>query len=95
MKSGELLALCREMKNLSLREVEAATGLSKSRIGQIENGAPGLSFKSAVKLCDLYGITLDRLAATIRSNDSKGGAITAARGWMPCPPLNSIEDGKA
>lgn len=66
MKSGELLALCREMKGLSLRDVEKETGISNARISQIEGGAPGFGFHNAVKLCDLYGITLERLAETVR-----------------------------
>ena len=66
MKPGELLALCREMKGLTLREVETLTGLSNACICQAEKGHHGLTFKNAVKLCDLYGISLDRLAKTVR-----------------------------
>ena len=66
MKTGELLALCREMKGLSLRDAEAKSGISNARISQIENGAHGFSFHTAIKLCDLYGISLDRLAATVK-----------------------------
>jgi transcriptional regulator with XRE-family HTH domain len=68
LTTGGLLALCREMKGLTLREVEAKIGLTNARISQIENGAPGFSFQNAVKLCDLYGISLDRLAKTIRED---------------------------
>jgi transcriptional regulator with XRE-family HTH domain len=76
MKTGELLALCREMKGLSLRDVEMLTGVSNPTISQAENGHHGLKFVTAVKLCDAYGISLERLAATIRAgkrNRSKGG----------------------
>lgn len=66
-KTGEFLALCREIKGLSLRDVERLTGLSNASISQTENGHHGLTFKNAVKLCDVYGISLDRLAKTVRS----------------------------
>lgn len=64
-KTGELLALCREMKGMSLRQVEKASGLSNAFISQVENGRSELSFRSAVKLCAVYKITLDRLAGTL------------------------------
>lgn len=70
MKTGELLALCREMKGLSLRDVEMLTGISNPTISQAENGHHGLKFVTAVKLCNAYGITLDRLAATVRAGKS-------------------------
>ncbi len=67
MKPGELLALCREMKGLTLREVEAKTGISNAFVSQVETGKTGLGFENAIKLCDLYGITLERLADTVRT----------------------------
>lgn len=67
MKLGELLSLCREMKGMTLREVEKATGISNAFISQIETGkAKDVSFTNAIILCDLYGITLERLANTMR-----------------------------
>ena len=75
MKTGELLALCREMKRLSLRDVEMLTGISNPTISQAENGHHGLKFTTAIKLCDAYGISLDRLAATVRA-----GKTTKSKG---------------
>lgn len=63
---SELLSLCRELKKLSLRDVEKACGVSKASICQAENDVHKLDFISTVKLCDFYGLTLDRLAGTIR-----------------------------
>lgn len=65
-RTGEFLSLCRELKGLTLREVEKLTGLSNATISQAENGHHGLTFKNAVKLCDVYGISLDRLAKNVR-----------------------------
>lgn len=67
MKTGELLALCRELKGLSLRDVEKATGLSNAYISQIETGKNGIGFNNAVRLCDFYGLSLEKLASTVRN----------------------------
>jgi transcriptional regulator with XRE-family HTH domain len=76
MKPGELLSLCREMKGLSLREVAKETGISCPFISQVETGKTKLGFESAIRLCDFYGITLERLAETVRTEIAahKGGA---------------------
>lgn len=63
---GELLGLCRELKGLSQRDVEKHTKISNAFISQIETGKAEPSFRNAVLLCDCYGITLERLADTIR-----------------------------
>lgn len=65
-KTSEMLALCRELKGLSLREVEQATGISNAYLSQIETGKiKNFSFKNAVKLCKFYNLKLERLAGTI------------------------------
>lgn len=43
MKTGQFLALCREIKGLSLREVEKRTGVSNAALSQIETGQNRLS----------------------------------------------------
>ena len=65
---GEFLAQTRLERGLSLRQVERATGVSDSNLSQIENNIHGLSFKTAVKLCDFYGIKLDDIADTVRGS---------------------------
>ncbi len=65
MKTSELMSLCRELKGLTIRDVEKATGLSNAFISQIENDKCELGFRTAVILCRFYNITLDRLAATL------------------------------
>lgn len=68
MKTGELLAICREIKGLSQRDVEAATGISCAFICQLEKHNRMMGFDVAITLCDFYGITLDRLAELVRKN---------------------------
>ena len=67
MKMGELLALCRELKNKSLRDIETETGISNAILSQYETGKiKNISLKNAVILCDYYGLSLERLANTVR-----------------------------
>jgi transcriptional regulator with XRE-family HTH domain len=58
----ELLSTCREMKGLSLRQVEAATGISNAYICQLESGRAEPSLRTAKALSECYGITLERMA---------------------------------
>jgi transcriptional regulator with XRE-family HTH domain len=65
MKLHELIALSRELKGLTLRELEKQTGVSNAVLSQIETGKvqePG--FRNVVKIARALGISLDRLAAT-------------------------------
>jgi transcriptional regulator with XRE-family HTH domain len=62
MTLTELLSLSREMKGLSLRQVEAATGLSNAYVCQLESGKAEPSLRTAKALSECYGITLDRMA---------------------------------
>ena len=67
MKTVELLALCRELKNKSLRDIETETGISNAILSQYETGKiKNISLKNAVILCDYYGLSLERLANTVR-----------------------------
>lgn len=62
MEIGEFLALCREIKGHSLRQVEKDTGLSNAYLSQIETGKiKDFSFNTAILLCEHYSITLERL----------------------------------
>lgn len=63
---GAILNLCREIKGKSMRDVEKDIGLSSAFQSQFEQGKTSLGFENAVKLCDYYGIKLDRLAAPYR-----------------------------
>lgn len=63
MKMHALIALSRELKGLTLRQLEKETGLSNAVLSQIETGKvkePG--FRSIVKLARALGLSLERLA---------------------------------
>lgn len=71
MRLGELVAIAREIKGLSLRELESASGVSNALISQIETGKvrdPG--FSNVVRLCDALGISIERAAVTARPPDA-------------------------
>lgn len=65
MRLGELLALAREMKGWTIRDLEKRTGVSNALISQIEIGhvkEPG--FHRIVRIARALGLSLDRLAET-------------------------------
>ncbi len=65
MKLGELISLSRELKKMSLRDLEQKTGVSNPLISQIETGKvkdPG--FRTVCKLAAALGLTLKRLSET-------------------------------
>jgi len=66
MTTGELFALCRELKGMTLRDVSAATGISNPYLSQIEHDRMRtLSFRTVLVLCRFYGVSLERVAATV------------------------------
>lgn len=65
MKLGELISLSRELKKMTLRDLEKKTGVSNALISQIESGKvkdPG--FRTVCKLAAALGLGLKRLAET-------------------------------
>lgn len=81
MRLGELFALARELKGLSLRDLEKACGVSNALLSQIETGKvkdPG--FATVVRICDALGISVDRAAGTVRPPVSALRARPASEG---------------
>jgi HTH-type transcriptional regulator, competence development regulator len=69
MTVGELFGLCREIRSLTLRDVEKATDSSNAFLSQVESGkVKDLSLRNALTLCDFYGITLERVATLLRTS---------------------------
>lgn len=67
MKLGDLLAIGRECKGWTLRDLEKATGISHALLSQIETHKvknPG--FATVVRITDALGISLERAASTMR-----------------------------
>lgn len=65
---GELIAVARECKGWSLRDLERESGVSNALISQIETRKvkdPG--FMTVVKIMDALGVKLDRAAAGVRA----------------------------
>ena len=66
MKLGELIAIARECKGWTLRDLERESGVSNALISQIETGKvkePG--FGTVVRLARCLGISIDRCASTV------------------------------
>jgi transcriptional regulator with XRE-family HTH domain len=72
MKLGELIAIARECKKWTLRDLERETGISNALISQIEHGHvkdPG--FSTVVRLTDALGLSLERAAKAVRPINPK------------------------
>jgi transcriptional regulator with XRE-family HTH domain len=68
MRLGELIAVARECKGWSLRDLEKVSGVSNALISQIETGKvkdPG--FSTVIMLVDALGVSIDRAASGIRA----------------------------
>lgn len=64
MKVGELIAVAREMRGWSVRELERRTGISNALLSQIETGhVKSPSWRNVVKIAKALNLKLDRLAA--------------------------------
>ena len=58
-----MIALARDVKGLSLRQLETATGISNALLSQIETGkVKEPSWRNVVKIAKALDLDLDRLA---------------------------------
>jgi transcriptional regulator with XRE-family HTH domain len=65
MKLGELIAIARECKGWTLRDLERECGVSNPLLSQIETGKvkdPG--FSTVVRIADALGLSAERVWAT-------------------------------
>ena len=63
MRLGDLLKMAREIKGVTLRDLERETGISNALLSQIETGhvkSPG--FHNVVKIARALNVKLDTLA---------------------------------
>lgn len=64
MRVGELIAVARECKGWTLRDLEKRTGISNALLSQIETGhIKSPSWRTVVKIAKELNLKLDRLAA--------------------------------
>jgi transcriptional regulator with XRE-family HTH domain len=69
MTTGELIALSRDLKGWSLRELERRSGVTYQTISLIETGKTAhSSFLTIVKLARALNLSLDRLAETVEQD---------------------------
>ena len=67
MRLGELIAVAREVKGMTLRDLERAAGVSNALISQIESGkVRDPSFAKTVRILDALGVSVERAAVTAR-----------------------------
>ena len=81
MRLGELIAVAREVRGWSQRDLERETGISNALICQIETGKikdPG--FSTVVRLVKALGVSMDRAADTASLDAIKGILRTSVVG---------------
>lgn len=87
MKFGELIAIGRECKGWTLRDMERETGISNALISQIEGGhVKDCGFRTAITLLDALGISLERAAKTVRPFDPRDILRTTVVGKVSGEP---------
>lgn len=65
MKLHELLSLSRELRGITLRDLEKKTGISNALLSQIETGkVQEPNFRNVVKIAKALHLSLKRLADT-------------------------------
>jgi len=95
---GDGLKTARELRNLSLREVESATGISNAYLSQLENDKikkPSPHFLH--KLAALYGIGYELLmeqAGYVQRNKKEGAKTLAGAALFSQEELTKEEEEK-
>jgi transcriptional regulator with XRE-family HTH domain len=87
MRIGELIAIGRECKGWTLRDLERETGISNAVISQIETCKvkdPG--FSTVVRLVEALGISMERAAATASLKALKSALRTTVIGKVTGEP---------
>lgn len=90
MTLRELLAVARELKGWTLRDLEKASGVSNALISQIETGKvrdPG--FTTVIRLVDALGLSLDRAASSERA---RLDVLRKSGVWKPETP--ALQEGR-
>jgi transcriptional regulator with XRE-family HTH domain len=79
MKLGELIAVARECKGWTLRELEKRTGISNALLSQIETGhIKEPSWRNVVKIAKALNLKLERLASCEVPNDAVGSVANSS-----------------
>jgi transcriptional regulator with XRE-family HTH domain len=95
---GQELQTARKFKQLSLREVEAATGISNPYLSQLENDKiqkPSPQFLG--KLAKLYDVDFQLImeqAGYVSKTDRKDGPKSISGGLLFRQKLSAVEEGK-
>ncbi|SDF30368.1 helix-turn-helix domain-containing protein [Sporomusa acidovorans] len=58
---AERLTYLREQRNLKLKEVAEAVGITPSAVGSLEHGRRPISIETLMKMANFYGVSTDWL----------------------------------
>jgi transcriptional regulator with XRE-family HTH domain len=74
MRLGKKLRKLRRDKDMSRKELAKASGVSKGRVRDYEQGNQKLSFKKGVRLASALGVSCELLAGVVVKKPKKSGA---------------------
>lgn len=78
--AGDILKEARDQKELSLRDVAAACGVSISTLSRIENGEMG-EFVNVAKFANVVGVDMNELGAAVVEGSSTYRMEYQRDGW--------------
>ena len=58
---AQRLGYLREQRNLKLKEVGEAIGITASAVGSLEHGRRAISIETLIKMANFYGVSTDWL----------------------------------
>ncbi|HCH4229684.1 TPA: helix-turn-helix domain-containing protein [Vibrio parahaemolyticus] len=95
MDVGKIIRKARLDAGLTMKAVEAATGIvasNQSKIELGENTAPG--FYTIARLADYYGLSLDGIYGAMQTSSSNSVVAARARKCMQLPVISWVQAGQ-
>ena len=91
--AGPRLRALRRQRDITLDELSAQTGISKSTLSRLESGSRRPTLELLLPLARIYGVTLDELVGAPPTGDPRVHLRPVTRGGMTMLPLTRRAGG--
>jgi transcriptional regulator with XRE-family HTH domain len=91
--AGPRLRALRKQRDVTLDELSAETGISKSTLSRLESGSRRPTLELLLPLARVYGVTLDELVGAPPTGDPRVHLRPVTRGGMTMLPLTRRAGG--
>jgi len=91
--AGPRLRALRRQRDVTLDELSAQTGISKSTLSRLESGSRRPTLELLLPLARIYGVTLDELVGAPPTGDPRVHLRPVTRGGMTLLPLTRRAGG--